>query len=62
MESVALQMEEVPTTSVTLQLEEIPMTSVASRCLSPATRVESTIEVAIIHHLEVTTTSAAVQL
>jgi hypothetical protein len=54
----ALQLEEVPTT---LQLE-IPTTSVMSRCSGPTVRVESTIEAARIHYLEVHTALAVLQL
>jgi hypothetical protein len=57
---VVYQMEEVPTASVTLQLE-IPTASAASRCSGPTVRVESTIEAARIHHLEVPMTSMALQ-
>jgi hypothetical protein len=45
----------------TLQLE-IPTTLVASNCPSPTVRVESHVEAARIHHLEVPMSSTAVQL
>jgi hypothetical protein len=55
-----LQLEEVPTMLATLELE-IPMVSAASRCSDLITRVESTVEAAIIHHQEVPMMSAALQ-
>jgi hypothetical protein len=54
----ALELEEVPMASMTHQLD-IPM---ASKCSGPARRVESTFEAAKIHHLEVPTALAALQL
>jgi hypothetical protein len=56
--TAALQLEEVPTVLMTIQLE-IQMALAASRCSSPTARVESIIEVARIHHLEVHTVLAA---